>query len=204
MGDFNAVRCENESKGSYFDKGKGVDFNNFINHSNLLDLSLGGKKFTWIGQGGVKLSKLDMFLVSRELYDIWTGLSAMVLERVFSDHCPILLKNIEQDIGPTPFRFFNHWLDIDGFHEMLRAEWCKLSVDGCARFILKEKFKQPKRLIKEWVGSNLSADVARAKVLRSKMDERDRRAENNDFSPTDKEEFLTTRHEFFHAEKLVS
>lgn len=63
MGDFNVVRSESEKKGSLFYKAKAEDFNNFINHANLLDLSLGCKKFTWIGQGGAKLSKLDRFLV---------------------------------------------------------------------------------------------------------------------------------------------
>lgn len=54
INDFNAVRCESERKGSNFDEGKTEDFNKFISQSNLLNLSLGSKKYTWIGQGGFK------------------------------------------------------------------------------------------------------------------------------------------------------
>lgn len=70
MGDFNVVRCEGERKGSSFDKGKFDNFNNFINLSNHLNLSLGGKKYTSVGQGGANLSKMVRFMVSRELLDI--------------------------------------------------------------------------------------------------------------------------------------
>lgn len=90
--DFNAVRNEGERKGSMFDIGKAADFNCFIDQNELHELRLGAWKYTWIGYGGLKLSKLDRFLLSRELIDEWHGLSAVVLPRKFSYHCPILLK----------------------------------------------------------------------------------------------------------------
>lgn len=204
MGDFNVVRCESERKGSLFDKGKAEDFNNFINQANLLYLSLGRKKFTWIGQGGEKLSKFDRFLVSSELCDVWSGLSVLVLERVFSNHCPILLKNEVQDFGPTPFRFFNHWMEKDGFLLMIRKEWENFSIPGCASFVLKEKLKLLKYSIKGWINSNLSADLEKAKELRAKMEQWDREAELRELSSHEKEVFVTTRRDFFQAEKLVS
>lgn len=92
MGDFNAFRHEGERKGCIFDKGKADDFNDFVNRANLQDITLGVSMYTWVGQGGGKM--LDRFLLSRELLATWPGLSAMVLDRVFSDHCPIMLKHI--------------------------------------------------------------------------------------------------------------
>nr|GEW43990.1 RNA-directed DNA polymerase, eukaryota [Tanacetum cinerariifolium] len=35
-----------------------------------------------------------------------------------SDHWPILRKESVVDYGPTPFRFFHSWLDIERFHEL--------------------------------------------------------------------------------------
>lgn len=46
FGDFNAVRSKEEHKRSLFDKGKADDFNNFICHNDLQEMSLGGWKFT--------------------------------------------------------------------------------------------------------------------------------------------------------------
>lgn len=57
--------------------------------------------------GGLKLSKLDRFLVSHDLLEIYSDLIVVDLDRYFADHCPILLKTTKLDFGPTPFRFFN-------------------------------------------------------------------------------------------------
>lgn len=46
-GNLNIVPCDGERKGSSFEKGKAEDINNFINLSELQDLSsLGRKKFS--------------------------------------------------------------------------------------------------------------------------------------------------------------
>lgn len=87
------------------------------------------------------MSKLDRFLVSKELLANWPSLSAKVLECVFSDHCPIMLKNIETDFGPVTFRFFNHWMQEVGFNEMIKNERDAMHVNGCASFVRKENLK---------------------------------------------------------------
>lgn len=86
MGDFNVVRCAEERMGSCFNPSKASDFNAFIDSADLIDPPLGARKFTWIGCGGLKLSKLDRFLISQELLDTWLGLSPVVLDCCFSDH----------------------------------------------------------------------------------------------------------------------
>lgn len=59
FGDFNVVRKPEERKGCTFYQGKAADYNNFIEQLNLQEIVMGARKFTWIGQGGRKLSKLD-------------------------------------------------------------------------------------------------------------------------------------------------
>lgn len=85
MGDFNAVRQPGERKGSTFNGRIALDFNEFINFSQLLEVGMGIKKYTWIDRGGSKLRKLDRFLISRELLDIWPGFYATILDRCFSN-----------------------------------------------------------------------------------------------------------------------
>lgn len=67
---------------------------------------MGARKFTSVGQGGLKQSKLDRFLLSTELLEIWPGLSVVGLERNFLDHCPIMLKSSDTDFGSIPFKIF--------------------------------------------------------------------------------------------------
>ncbi|RVW40929.1 hypothetical protein CK203_076997 [Vitis vinifera] len=45
------------------------------------------------------------------------------LPRPTSDHFPILLKGGGMSGGPSPFRFENMWLKVDGFKELLREWW---------------------------------------------------------------------------------
>nr|GEW57406.1 RNA-directed DNA polymerase, eukaryota [Tanacetum cinerariifolium]GEY98060.1 RNA-directed DNA polymerase, eukaryota [Tanacetum cinerariifolium]GEY98063.1 RNA-directed DNA polymerase, eukaryota [Tanacetum cinerariifolium] len=44
-------------------------------------------------------------------------------ERYLSDHRPILLRESYFDYGPTPFRFFHYWSDLEGFGNMVEAAW---------------------------------------------------------------------------------
>lgn len=91
-GDFNVVRKHDERKESIFHQHRAAAFNKFINIAGLLDLNLGGRRFTWIGMDGIKLNKLDRFLVSPLLLSEWPAVSVVALERSFTDHCPVLLK----------------------------------------------------------------------------------------------------------------
>lgn len=127
---------------------------------------MGGRQFTWIGQGGLKLSKLDRFLLSRDLLVLWPHLSVVVLDRCFADHCPILLKVAKSDFGPIPFRFYNQWLQTDGFNSMILEAWHAASPASSAGFILKKKLKLIKNRIKLWreeSGGNYSEAVPLAK-----------------------------------------
>lgn len=64
FGDFNVVRKKKERRCCLFDPAKADDFNPFISRNDLLEVSMGARKFTRVGQGGSKLSKLDRFLLS--------------------------------------------------------------------------------------------------------------------------------------------
>lgn len=59
MGDFNTVRREDERFRCMFHNRRSYDFNAFISAVDLQEFYMGGRRFTWVGQGGLKLSKLD-------------------------------------------------------------------------------------------------------------------------------------------------
>ncbi|GJX85380.1 RNA-directed DNA polymerase, eukaryota [Tanacetum coccineum] len=68
----------------------------------LEEVPLGGSAYTWCHKSASKMSKLDRFL---------------------SDHRPILLREASFDYGPTPFRFFHFWFDVDGFDKFVTDSW---------------------------------------------------------------------------------
>lgn len=47
MGDFNVVRYESEILGSQYNLVTTTLFNKFIDHADLMDIPLGGARFTW-------------------------------------------------------------------------------------------------------------------------------------------------------------
>ncbi|GJR75688.1 RNA-directed DNA polymerase, eukaryota, reverse transcriptase zinc-binding domain protein, partial [Tanacetum coccineum] len=83
MGDFNEVREAGERFGSHFNERHADIFNTFISNASLIDVPLGGYKFTWTDKWGSKMSKLDRFLVSKSHYDSFpriTGFHDLVVD----------------------------------------------------------------------------------------------------------------------------
>ncbi|GKE83826.1 RNA-directed DNA polymerase, eukaryota, partial [Tanacetum coccineum] len=71
LGDFNEVRTEQERFGSTFNIQGANAFNNFISLAGFVDLPLGGYSYTWAHKSASKMSKLDRFLISEGLLDLF-------------------------------------------------------------------------------------------------------------------------------------
>ena len=72
------------------------DFNEWIADIEFEEIPSVGRKFTWFKPNGAAKSKLDRFLVSHEWLQKWPGCTSFILDRNFSDHCPIMLNNIDR------------------------------------------------------------------------------------------------------------
>ncbi|GJX71932.1 RNA-directed DNA polymerase, eukaryota, reverse transcriptase zinc-binding domain protein [Tanacetum coccineum] len=102
------------------------------------------------------MSKLDRFLVSESVLSGCPNINAITLERFLSDHRPILLKENHYDYGPTPFRFFHHWLEMDGFTKFMEDTWkSSPSARTNALSILISKLRFLKKHIREWNKGNM-------------------------------------------------
>lgn len=123
FGDFNAVRSSEERLGTTFCQNTAFYFNNFIHEAGLVELSLGGRRFTYMSSNCEKHSKLDRFLVSHGALMDWPDLQATALNRLYSDHCPLFLSSSKLDFGPSPFRFFNRWLLDPTFSNLVLETW---------------------------------------------------------------------------------
>lgn len=107
IGDFNCLRSQHETQGigeSSYKVGEAVEFNEFIDDIELIDIPLIGRKFTWYRPNESVRSHIDRVLVSNDWIYTWQGCSQYVIERTFSDHCPLLLKDTLIIGGPKLFK----------------------------------------------------------------------------------------------------
>ncbi|GKC46014.1 reverse transcriptase domain, reverse transcriptase zinc-binding domain protein [Tanacetum coccineum] len=78
-----------------------------------------------VSDDGMKFSKLDRFLISEEFKQMWGNLAAVALDRKLFDHCPIVLKDIDVDFEPRPFRSLDIWLNELDIEQVVAEAWAK-------------------------------------------------------------------------------
>ncbi|GKC07142.1 RNA-directed DNA polymerase, eukaryota [Tanacetum coccineum] len=175
MGDFNEVRFKSDRFGSVFNV-RGADvFNSFIANAGLVEVPLGGSAFTWSHKSATKMSKIDRFLISDGLMNTCPNINAITLERYLSDHRPILFRESTYDYGPIPFRFYHHWLALDGFDNFVIDIWRNTPGDKSnAMRNLMYKLKFLKVRIRGWLSTNRNstkAEITRLIGELAKLDE---------------------------------
>ena len=89
-------------------------------------------------------------LVSGEWMDKWPMCKQYVQNREVSDHCAIVVKSVDKDWGPKPFRTIDAWFMERGFCEMVKEKWNSYPVQGSAFEKFKEKLKCLKGDLKVW------------------------------------------------------
>nr|GEY34914.1 RNA-directed DNA polymerase, eukaryota [Tanacetum cinerariifolium] len=138
MGDFNEVRHKYDRFGLIFN-GQGADeFNSFIANTGLENVPLGGSAFTWCLKSATKMSKLDRFLISKNLFITCPHITATTLERYLSDHQPILFHETSNDYGPI-------------------REWIKSNRHS--KTGMKEKYKEELRTLDDDIDNGNGSDI---------------------------------------------
>ncbi|GJW49556.1 RNA-directed DNA polymerase, eukaryota [Tanacetum coccineum] len=118
---------------------------------SLVDLPLDGYTYTWAHKTANKMSKLDRFIVSKGLLASFLYLLTLCLDRNLLDHRPILLRELNIDCGPTPFRFFHSCFNLDDFDKIVE-DTCKslATLDSNGMINLKKKLQGITFFIKQW------------------------------------------------------
>ncbi|GJT02278.1 ribonuclease H-like domain-containing protein [Tanacetum coccineum] len=102
-------------------------FNSFMHDTDLIDLLMDGRHFTWVNKVGSKMSKLDCFLILYDVLHSNTDLKVVALDRLWSNHNPILLHYKKNDFFPIPFKIFNSWFDRIEFEDIVKEKWAAIS-----------------------------------------------------------------------------
>ncbi|GJT85375.1 RNA-directed DNA polymerase, eukaryota, partial [Tanacetum coccineum] len=170
MGDFNEVHTQDERFGSIFNIQGAAIFNSFISSSGLVDVPMGRCSFTWVHKSAAKMSKLDRFLISEGLMESCPNISATSLDRYLSDHRPILLRELCFDYGPTPFRFYHYWFELEGFDKFMEQVWNDYQSDDSnvmLRFMNKLKYLKTK--LRSWTNTKKESLTYQNTKLKSTM-----------------------------------
>ncbi|GJR01595.1 RNA-directed DNA polymerase, eukaryota [Tanacetum coccineum] len=94
--------------------------------------------------------------------------------KFLSDHRPILLRESAHDYGPVPFRFFHHWIHLEGFNDFVTSTWNSApSVDSNGMRNLAGKLKFLKAHIKIWIKDNKSETVSTIANLKKELNQLD-------------------------------
>jgi exonuclease III len=182
IGDFNAVLHREERRGVNdlifpSPSMELVEFGGFINNMDLVDIPVLGRKFSWFHPNGRSMSRIDRALLSEDRILTWGQPSLWILPRTVSDHCPLVMRYSNVDWGPRPFRFNNHWLAHGSFRSTVEEFWRSYVSSGWMGFILKEKLKGLKIMLKEWNKEVYGAVDTKILFLVEEIKEKDLRGE---------------------------
>nr|GEY32864.1 putative RNA-directed DNA polymerase, eukaryota, reverse transcriptase zinc-binding domain protein [Tanacetum cinerariifolium] len=185
MGDFNEVRTKEERCGTSFNSSNASFFNQFISSSGLIDIKIEGYSYTWSHPSAEKMSKLDRFLVSEGILNLFHSITTLCLDRHLSDHRPILLREVKVDFGPIPFRFYHSWFNLSGFDEMVEHTWSGFDFSDNNKMIrFKKKLQELKRVIRLWIRDKKSQIVGSKNLIVLELRDIDKKLDQlgpNDF-----------------------
>ncbi|XVF73335.1 hypothetical protein PTKIN_Ptkin12aG0193100 [Pterospermum kingtungense] len=160
-GDFNIIRTEEEKVGVVYNTTAMDNFSSFIESIGCIDLPLSGGKFTWTSnRDSPTFCRLDRFLCSPEVLLQFSNVVQKLWPRSLSDHYPVSLETNTTNWGPKPFRFYNYWLDSNGFKELVVKRWSEIQGEvGSSRNVW-FKLRELKIAIKGWAKEQGSIDHA--------------------------------------------
>ncbi|WJX33767.1 hypothetical protein P8452_21944 [Trifolium repens] len=154
-----------------------LEFCKFVEDLELVDLPILGRRFTWYHASGLAMSRIDRMLISDEWALRWGNVALWALHRDVSDHFPLLTKYSHEDWGPRPFRFNNFWLEHKFFKGVVEACWGSTMVDGWMGFVLKEKLKSLKLVLRQWHKEEFGALDTKIEALKVNISDLDVRGE---------------------------
>ncbi|GJW03798.1 RNA-directed DNA polymerase, eukaryota [Tanacetum coccineum] len=166
--DLNVVRSSDDRINSQVNVKETNEFNGFITDMRLVEIPMGGRRFTRVSDDGLKFSKLDRFLLNDEFNNLWGNISVVALDRKLSDHCPIVLKDVELDFGPKPFRVFNIWMEEPDFIQVIEEAWKKDVRSFRPDCIFRDRLKNVKASVRVWSKERFGGHKERIKTLKIK------------------------------------
>ncbi|XP_042521331.1 uncharacterized protein LOC122094799 [Macadamia integrifolia] len=170
IGDFNVTLFDNERRGpGRVCLGAASEFGAMVDATSMIQIPSFGRKFTWSNnrRSGNVVAVLDRAFVNEDWLNSFDDCSQKVLPRIASDHAPLLVSSrLSSKPKNCPFRINKIWLDHPEFVDMTREAW-NMNLISSATFILYQKLKRLKHVIKSWsrrAFPNLNQEVDSART----------------------------------------
>nr|KYP72507.1 hypothetical protein KK1_005097 [Cajanus cajan] len=131
VGDFNSVRWTTErvsQNGGNYGVRDTKEFKEFITRMELEDIPLVGRGFTWYKPNGTTRSRIDRIMVTRDWFIQW----------------------------PSCSQSLDHWFEDKDFIGFVDETWKGLNVQGWGAYVLKEKLKLLKSILRGWNSTKFS------------------------------------------------
>lgn len=171
LGDLNEILDNSEKLGgptraesSFF------SFRNMISDCRLRETPSIGNKFSWAGVRNNMWIQcyLDRALGNEAWYCIFPRVQAEYLERIGSDHRPILIRFANENVSRTGrFMFDKRWLSKPACLEIIKAGWNKGGDTGHQS--LMSRIAECRRLISHWKMATNQNSEKRIKNLRQRI-----------------------------------
>ncbi|GJV44175.1 ribonuclease H-like domain-containing protein, partial [Tanacetum coccineum] len=155
--------------------------------------SNGGRRFTRVSDDGLKFSKLDCFLLNEEFGNLWGNLSIIALDRKLSDHCPIVLKDMDLDYGSKPFRVFNIWIEELDFQYVVEEAWKKEVRNTRPDCRFRDRLKNVKESLRVWSNDRFGEHKGKIEMLKNEAMGWELEAEKRTLSEVERVTWLETR-----------
>ncbi|GJY78055.1 hypothetical protein Tco_0483856 [Tanacetum coccineum] len=133
---------------------------------SLNDLLMRGRLFTRMNKACTKLSNIDPFPILENVLEAHTNAHVSILNKMWSNHNPILLYCKKVDFGPISFKGFHSWFERKDFDDIVNESWVKLSMgeDDSLRW-LHDKLKGLKQYLKQWYSRVKDYEHSRKKEI---------------------------------------
>lgn len=128
-GDFNIIRKEDEKNKSGGYNRWSFLFNAIIEQAGLRELALNGRQYRWPNDHlDPTFEKLDRILTSTDWEDLFPLSIVSAMDRVLSDHVPLLIDSGVALKKDPIFRFESSWFEREGVKEIIEKIWTSAPV----------------------------------------------------------------------------
>ena len=154
IGDFNSILGAHEHRGRCSPARLPIEeFQFWSDSNNFIHLPTRGVDFTWTnGRGGQRHTerRLDRVICNQSLVDLCSSISVSALNKIHSDHFPMLLDIQMSCVSfASNFKFLRMWTLHPDCKEIVKEAW-STNVIGCPMFVLNKKLKILKHKLKLW------------------------------------------------------
>ena len=170
-GDFNEMIDPSEKLGGAArDIDEGKEFRQMLHANGLWNIKHFGYQFSWAGTRNNEnvQCRLDRTVANQEWLDMFPQASATYLQKVCSDHSPILTTLVDQIRNRRAcFKYDHRWIHREGFSSTVIQSWKK---QGPGQLGLVGKISNCRKDISTWKRLAKPNSALRIQELHSKID----------------------------------